>query len=109
MAAEAFVPAALSMRRRPTHRSLAVYPRRVTMAAVPVGQPRGSSEGRTHVMATISFEGLVGVEDNLPVLDGYRNLNWSNFWAIDNVLLEERIGNSNAIRTGKAAAFSFPE
>ena len=60
-------------------------------------------------MAIISFEKIAGDFEETEVPDGFRNLNWSNFWAIDNVLLEERIGNSNAIRTGKAAAFSFPE
>ena len=56
-------------------------------------------------MAIISFEKLAGNNQVEEVPDGFRRLNWDNFFAIDAVELEEGLGNTNAIRSGEAAAF----
>src|SRR5215207_1321349 len=69
------------------------------------GNLGATSEGRIHVMAIISFEKIAGNNDIEEVPDGYRDLNWKNFFAVDDEYLEGLIGNTNAIRSGEAAAF----
>ena len=57
-------------------------------------------------MAKISFENIAGDGQDMEVPDGFRNLKWNSFFAVDDEQLEEVIGNSDAIRTGEAAAFN---
>src|SRR5215204_4219030 len=57
-------------------------------------------------MAIISFENIAPDGQVEEVPDGFRNLNWDNFVAIDDEFLKADIGNTNAIRTGEAAAFT---
>ena len=57
-------------------------------------------------MAVISFENIAGNNQVEEVPDGFRNLDWDNFIAVDDKFLERAIGNTNAIRTGEAAAFT---
>ena len=58
-------------------------------------------------MARISFENIVGDNDVGVVPDGFANLDWDNFFAIDDERLERASGgNTDAIRTGEAVAFS---
>jgi len=57
-------------------------------------------------MAKISFEDIVGDNDVGVVPDGFSNLDWDNFFAIDDERLERATGNTDAIRTGEAVAFS---
>jgi len=40
-------------------------------------------KGRIYVMAIISFENIVGDDGSKAVPDGFRKLDWKNFWAID--------------------------
>jgi hypothetical protein len=77
------------------------------LTAIPETFPvSASAEGRIYVMAKISFERIADDNSFAEVPDGFRNLNWFNFIAVDDEFLEEAIGNTNAIRTGEAAAFS---
>ena len=57
-------------------------------------------------MAIISFEKIAPDGMGGVVPDGFRRLNWDNFVAIDNEYLESLVGNTNAIRTGEAAAIN---
>ena len=61
-------------------------------------------------MAKISFENIVSDGDNFRIdtqfPDGYQNLNWPNFYVLDDDLLKEMVGNRNGIRIGEAAAFT---
>src|SRR5215217_4688835 len=60
-------------------------------------------------MAIISFEKLAPDGRAALVPDGFRKLDWDGFAAVDDELLEIISGNTNAIRTGEAAAFSRDE
>ena len=60
-------------------------------------------------MAKISFENIALDGTSADITDGYRNLNWDVFYAIDDELLEKVLGNSNAVRTGEAAAYGDPD
>src|SRR5215207_10200158 len=64
-------------------------------------------EGRTHVMAKISFENIVGDGDVYPPQDPYRNLDWDNFSAADDDFLKDLVGNRNGVRIGEAAALNY--
>jgi len=65
-----------------------------------------TSEGRIYVMAIISFEKIASDGEAEEVPDGFRRLNWDNFVAVDDELLEMVSGNTIAFRTGEAAAFT---
>ena len=59
-------------------------------------------------MAIISFENITPDGSIADVPDGFRKLDWDNFVAVDDKFLERAIGNTNAVRTGEAAAFNVP-
>ena len=56
-------------------------------------------------MAIISFEKIADDFESTPVLDGYRKLNWDNFYA-ENDSIAAGTGIGAAIHSGRAAAFN---
>ena len=54
-------------------------------------------------MAIINFEKIAD-GGNVPLPDGYRKLDWNNFSAVDDYVLEQTIPNTDGIRSGEAAA-----
>ena len=60
-------------------------------------------------MAIISFEHIAPDGQVAVVPDGFRRLDWDVFVALDDEFLETFMGNSNAIRTGEAAAVGDPD
>src|SRR5829696_3696840 len=57
-------------------------------------------------MAVISFEKLADDGSLADVPDGFRNLKWKDFTVFDDELFDMTFGNTNAIRTGEAAAIN---
>ena len=84
--------------------SLAAHPRCDTVASVPLGQPEGDlrredlRHGNHQLRETL--RPTVQIEE---VPDGFRKLDWNDFFAVDDEFLEALVGNTNAIRTGEAA------
>ena len=54
-------------------------------------------------MAIINFENIVDDDEVEDIPDGYRNLNWKNFWAWDDDIFPGP-GFGNVLHSGEAVA-----